>query len=87
MSRKEVFKAIGAERDYQDSKWGPVFDDLNTPNDWVAYISRYLGLAVIYPFDRGAFHTAILKVATLCVAVLERQDYAPRHYDDTQGRI
>jgi hypothetical protein len=81
MTRAEIFKLIEKERAYQDAKWGTEFDDKNTPNDWVSYISIYLGKAVTMPWDREAFRTAILKVVTLGVAILEREGYAPRHYD------
>jgi hypothetical protein len=84
VTRPDVFEAISRERDYQDDKWGSDFDNKNTPNDWVSYIAIYLGKAVTFPWDRKTFRTAILKVATLCVAILEREEYAPRHYD-TKG--
>ena len=83
MKRQEVFDLIDEERAYQAGKWGTAFDDLNTPNDWVAYIAIYLGKAVTFPWDRDAFRTAILKVASLAVAILEREEYGPRHYDKT----
>lgn len=81
MERKEVFDLIDGERTYQNKKWGAAFDDKNTPNDWVAYIAIYLGRAVTLPWNRETFRTAILKVATLAVAILERETYADRHYD------
>ncbi len=81
MKRSEVFDLINAERAYQDNKWGTEFDHDNTPNDWIAYIAIYLGRAVTMPWNREAFRTAILKVATLAVVILERDEYAPRHYD------
>lgn len=82
MTREDIFAEIERERAYQDKKWGREFDNKNTPNDWVAYIALYLGKAVTLPWDRTAFRTAILKVAALCVAILERGAYAPRHYDN-----
>jgi len=81
MIRTEIYKAIDAERTYQDKKWGAEFDHLNNANDWVAYIAIYLGKAVTFPWNKEAFRTAILKVAALAVAILERDSYAPRHYD------
>lgn len=80
MKQSDVFDAITAEREYQ-KKWGNEFDDKNTPNDWVAYIAAYLGKAVTLPWNREQFRIAILKVAALAVAILERSEYAPRHYD------
>ena len=81
MQRIKVFQAISAERDYQDRKWGTGFDDKNTANDWVAYITCYLGKAVTMPWNGDHFRKAMIKVASLCVAVLEREKYPPRHYD------
>lgn len=80
MLRSEVYDLIDAERAYQ-AKWGDEFDNKNTPNDWVAYIAAYLGKSVTLPWNRQAFRTAMVKVAALAVAVLEREEYAPRHYD------
>ena len=81
MKREDVFVEIENERLYQDSKWGKEFDDKNTPNDWIAYITIYLGKAVTFPWNRDVFRKAILKVAALAVAILEREEYAPCHYD------
>jgi uncharacterized protein YcbX len=81
MSRRTIFAAIETEREYQDDKWGKTFDHRNTPNDWVAYISKYLGQAVTLPWNPVQFREQMLKVAALAVAVLEQDDYAPRHYD------
>lgn len=81
MKQEDIFKLIKVERQSQEEKWGTKFDSWNTPNDWVAYITQYLGKAVLYPFSKEKFHLAIIKVAALCFAILERDDYAPRHYD------
>lgn len=82
MDRATIFTLIENERAYQDKKWGKAFDDKNTPNDWVAYIVAHAGKAVTLPWNREAFRASILKVAALCVAALEREEYAPRHYDN-----
>ena len=82
MSRNTIFTAIELERQYQDKKWGSVFDSKNTPNDWVAYMTKYLGQAVTLPWDDVQFRAQILKVVTLGVAALEQEFYAPRHYDE-----
>lgn len=86
MDRSEIFALVEKERAYQDKKWGRTFDDLNTPNDWITYIAKYLGQAVSLPWNRDQFRTGIIKVMTLCCAVLEREDYAARHYDQP-GRV
>lgn len=82
MNRAEIFIKIDAERSYQEQKWGNEFDNLNTPNDWVSYLTKYLGKSVnSHAKDCADFRGNILKVATMCVAILEREQYAPRHYD------
>lgn len=82
MNRVDIFANIEQERSYQNQKWGTSFDNKNTPNDWVAYISKYLGQSVTMPFNDEVFRTQLLKVATLAVAALEQTTYAPRHYDN-----
>lgn len=81
MTRQEIFQEVEFERAYQDKKWGAEFDRLNTPNDWVAYLAAYVGKAVTLPWDRAEFRKRVLQVATICFAILERDDYSPRHYD------
>ena len=90
MKRQQIFELVEKERAYQQEKWGDRFDALSTPNDWVAYISKYLGQTVTMPWNREIFRTQILKVMTLCCAVLEQESYAVRHYDQSEsnnGRI
>jgi hypothetical protein len=82
LTRQQIFVDINGEREYQNNRWGNDFDSKNTPNDWVAYISKYLGQAVTMPFNEDTFRTQLLKVATLAVAALEQEKYAPRHYDN-----
>lgn len=81
-SRQAIYETIELERAYQDKKWGRTFDGKNTPNDWVAYITKYLGQSVTMPFHGETFRTQMLKVAALAVAALEQDDYAARHYDN-----
>jgi hypothetical protein len=81
MNQAEIFQAVKQERDYQNVAWGTNFDRQNTPNDWVAYMTRYLGKSVTAPFDAAEFRKRILQVVALGVAALEQEDYAPRHYD------
>ena len=87
MQRSEVFKLIDAEREYQ-SKWGTDFDDKNTINDWIAYIVKYLGNTMIAAgtnvgqFNNAEFRKQLVKVLALGTAMLERENFAPRHYDE-----
>jgi hypothetical protein len=90
MDRQEIYCQIEEERAYQIEKFGHAFDDKNTINDWIAYVVKYLGNAATTAgtfagdpvTDQPLFRKAILKVATLCVAILERDTYAKRHYDE-----
>lgn len=84
MKRSDIFAAVEKERAYQDEKWGRDFDDKNTVNDWVAYMTKYLGQAVTLPWTDATFRTQLLKVIALGVAALERNTYPPRHYDGHQ---
>lgn len=77
---------VRAERRHQDQKWGHTFDDKNTPNDWVAYITQYAGQAAQLKFDPTGFRSQMIKVAALAVAAVEACDRAggnmpKRHYD------
>lgn len=84
-ARKNIFAAIEAERQYQDGIFGTQFDDKNTVNDWVAYISAYAGRAGAFTSDPEDQRKAMVKVAALAVAALEALDrngqFAPRHFD------
>lgn len=81
MNRKDIFEQVESERAYQDGKWGRDFDDANTPNDWIAYLIIYAARAVCIPWNKAKFREGILKVMTICCAILEQDNYAPRHYD------
>ena len=87
MSREIIFKEIDAERKKQEKKWGNDFDDKNTGNDWIAYITSYLGKGLTYPWDGHRYRTRMVQVAALAVAAIENYDrlngeIAKRHYDD-----
>ena len=74
MTRKEIFKAIDDEREYQTEKYGVEFDSENSPNDWISYITAYAGRGYSWnrSKDKGAeFKSAMVKVAALAVAALE----------------
>ena len=89
MNMDEVFNEIKVERVYQRTRWEPAFDRANTPNDWVACITKNAGRAVMTPFNFGTFQAQLIKIASLAIAALEQDDYAPRHYDDNVrlGRV
>ena len=82
----EFYDKVSEERNYQINKWGDEFDSKNTPNDWVAYIAKYVGQVVTLPWNKEVFKTQLVKVATLCAAAYEwceRTDgeMPKRHYD------
>ncbi len=90
--RKAILNEIADERDNQNERYGegwgdgPTFDDLNTANDWIAYITRHAGKAVTFPWQPKVFRECLIEVAALCVAAIEKLDersgnLAPRHYD------
>ena len=83
--RQEIFDEIETERAYQDDKWGNEFDDQNTANDWVTYITNYATQAAPLKFNKDNFETKMRKVAALAIAAIEtsRRNNGParRHYD------
>lgn len=85
MNRDEIFTAITAERNYQDTKWGTSFDDKNTPNDWVSFFPQLLTKASTLKLSRKEFESAMVKIAALAVAAIESVErtgeLVKRHYD------
>jgi hypothetical protein len=72
MSRAKIYSEIDGERSAQDEKWGgPGHDDSHDSRDWVAFITRHLGRAVIWPFDGPLFRRQMIRVAALAVAAVE----------------
>lgn len=60
------------ERRRQDLRWGgPEHDDGHGPHDWIAYIMRHAGRAVMWPWDRSTFRRQMIRVAALAVAAVE----------------
>lgn len=73
-----IIDAILDERKRQDDLWGKEFDDINTPNDWVAYITRYVSDGAYNgkdnKFDINHFRKRLVQSAALCVAAIESID-------------
>lgn len=70
-----VIEQVRAERHRQDEKWGgPPHDDEHSSQDWVAFIVRHLGRAVMWPFNGHQFRQAMIRVAALAVAAVEWHD-------------
>ena len=86
-SRDLILIDISEEREYQEARWGEAFDDRNTINDWITYITSYAGS--MYSFkttDSEALKKKFIKVAALAVAAIETLErnngkLPPRHFD------
>ncbi len=70
-----VLHDIRYERHRQHEKWGgPRHDDKHGSHDWIAYIMRHAGRAVMWPFDASQFRKQMVRVAALAVAAVEWTD-------------
>ncbi len=68
---RAVLEEVFAERERQVQQWGGVAnDDRNKPHDWVAFITKQLGLLV----TGKAVRERLIKVAALAVAAIEAYD-------------
>lgn len=75
--RTVIFGEIGAERAYQDSKWGASMDDTHTPFVWASVIAQYSTRNLIgdpAAVDIAKFRADMVKVAALAVAAVEAID-------------
>ena len=96
MNRKEVYKLIDGERDYQDEIW----DDMDagwTPAEWLSFIEGYvektkealLGCPTI-EIGRSNQMAIIRKIAGLAVVAMENNDTPKRtryaEHDHSQGQ-
>lgn len=46
ITRKEIFQAIGRERDYQDKKWGTIYERPHTVGEWLLIAHGELNEAI-----------------------------------------
>jgi len=75
--QEEIMKEIFGERERQDRKWGgESHDDMHNGNDWIAYIIKQLGRAIINDASGQLFRAQMVKVASLAVAAIEWHDRA-----------
>jgi len=77
MNTEDVLNIIRTEVERQAAIGNDGNDDLNSPNDWVAYITSYAGRAAdTYRNDREnqGFRENLIKVAALCVSALKSCD-------------
>ena len=83
---QQEIDAVIAEAEYAFQKWGTAFDDNNTLNDWVTYISMYATEAAkidnkAYPITQ---YEKLIKAANLALTAAKRirtGTIALRHYD------
>jgi len=84
--RNDIILEINSELEYSNKKWGTEFDNKNTSNDWVAYITHQVGKAVTLSLNRYEFEVRMKKVAGLAISAIEASRRnggpAPRHYDN-----
>lgn len=83
MIRKEVYKAINTERDYQDEKWGDPQDDnyISYPEpQFLIDIEKHLNdaKAAQYEMNKNEVRDQIRKIAALCVKFGEVHDIRDR---------
>lgn len=74
MSRKELLELIEKERLRQKDLPGSEWDQMNTPNDWVAIVSHYVANDVrrngVKPTSEE-FKISLIKSAAIILAALE----------------
>lgn len=82
MERKDVYKLIDGEREYQASKGERSIesDAEHSVADWVVYLEYQIQQAKrqVYMLDKNAALVHIRKVAALAVACMENNETPPR---------
>jgi len=86
MERKEIYKCIDGERDYQDTNWGSRRQMDGTPDEekpvaeWINYIEFHIAKAKerVYHLDTGGATAELRKVAALAVRAMEIHGCPPR---------
>jgi len=90
MKRKEVYKLIDGERDYQDSRWdndketrsgkSDILDKDKSLAEWLNYLEFHLNEAKhgVYALEPKTTKHSIRKIAALAVACMENHDCPPR---------
>jgi hypothetical protein len=76
-----IYDEIKNEREYQNDKWGTKADlEVNTPNDFCAYIAHHSTRwfkGGFVPYDSETvdnFRTQMIKTAALAIAAIEALD-------------
>jgi hypothetical protein len=85
----DIVQEILTERQRAEDQWGTGFDDLNTLNDWVAYITEYVSSSAKFGMTIAESRAQLIKTGGLIFAALmalERNgQWAPRHYDSSSA--
>ena len=67
-----LWDEIQRERIAQDQKWGgPAHDNKHNSHDWVSYLTKHVGKAVMHPWDKGLFRAQMVRVAAVAIAAIE----------------
>jgi hypothetical protein len=70
-----IYEQIANERIEQDKKWGgSSHDDCHQNWEWIAYITKHAGKAVMWPWNGPTFRCQMVRVAALAVAAIEWYD-------------
>ncbi|MFA5152768.1 MAG: hypothetical protein WC554_09430 [Clostridia bacterium] len=90
MKRKDVYKLIDSERNYQESRWdshtekrsgkSDILDQDKSLAEWLNYIEFHLNEAKhgVYALEPKKTKESIRKIAALAVACMEHNDCPPR---------
>jgi hypothetical protein len=87
MERKDVYKLIDGERDYQDSRWNSettASEGRHSPEEWVLYMEEYLDDAkhILSKNSVDASYPKameiIRKVTAMGVCAMEQIETSPR---------
>jgi hypothetical protein len=88
MKRKDVYKLIDEEREYQDDKWGP--DKQNSIEAWLVYIEDYLNATkheITKSTDIVTYGKAkcnIRKIAAMAVCAMEQLNVMSREQEEQE---
>jgi hypothetical protein len=81
----KVVEDVLKEHCYSCDQWGTDFDDNNTINDWVSYITHYASNAIDFRNNMTEQRRYLTKAANLCISALitsyRNDKFADRHYD------
>ena len=88
MKRKDVYKLIDEEREYQEEKWGP--DKYNSIEAWLIYIEDYLNVAKhsvtksTNLIDYEIAKCNLRKIAAMAVCAMEQHDIMSRRQEEQE---